>query len=766
MAINSTLSPEYLAESKTHMVSTMYAIPIALEAFSTGWRLWAAARAQSGWLAFDDYLMVFATGDYIFSHFYDMAIAFTKLSVLALYHRIFITRTFRSLVIGTACFVCAWVIVMEVVLGFGCRPIQAWWDEARGKCIDKEAFTYFTNVTNMATDLWIFMMPMPVILGLQAAKEKRAILCFMFGVGLATCAISAVRLSFVFGVASADFTWDEASLGILSAWEPCGAILCANLPHIYRHLIIIRDTVQAGVRSVTHSRSTAAAASSDSRGGYKGSLQHHDWERVNKSDGMSGETNGTVTEVSAQKMMSGLEFDDDLKSGGIMVQRAITQSSAHGLLVSICDAAKAAVASVRKDAPHRERIASCSSFKVGNLTNGFHAHGPRSSRQLKRLSVSQHLEEPDCQRARVKSQRRRLQLSPDKGAFCGFFFLLLRREDIKEGRPQPRVLSIDFDDDGELLMTSASDETIQIYNVREGRHDKSLLSKKYGVKLAKFTHTRSSIIYASTKQNHAIRYLATHDNSFIRYFEGHDAAVTALAVHPGSDNFISCSQDNTVRIWDTQTKHWQGQLLLRSPYLAAYDPSGTVFAVACPSSGTVLMYDVRNYDKAPFATVDIVEQCRAVDPQCLVKGWTKLEFSNDGKTVLVGTNGRGHFLLDAFQGTLKAYLRRPAGGTRRLAAGENLPANGAGPAPTEPSAFESSGDCCFAPDGRYVLSGGAKQDVLVWDTLKQPPESKVVDPTWTLPDKREAAVLAFNPRFNFFATADQDLVLWLPDPHA
>jgi hypothetical protein len=50
-------------------------------------------------------------------------------------------------------------------------------------------------------------------------------------------------------------------------------------------------------------------------------------------------------------------------------------------------------------------------------------------------------------------------------------------------------------------MTSESDETIQIYNVKDGRHDKSLLSKKYGVKLAKFTHTSSSIIYASTKQN-------------------------------------------------------------------------------------------------------------------------------------------------------------------------------------------------------------------------------------------------------------------------
>lgn len=78
---------------------------------------------------------------------------------------------------------------------------------------------------------------------------------------------------------------------------------------------------------------------------------------------------------------------------------------------------------------------------------------------------------------------------------------LLRREDIKDGRPQPHVLSIDYDDDGELLMTSSSDETIHIYGVKEGRHEKSLLSKKYGVKLAKFTHTSSSIIYASTKQN-------------------------------------------------------------------------------------------------------------------------------------------------------------------------------------------------------------------------------------------------------------------------
>ncbi len=71
-------------------------------------------------------------------------------------------------------------------------------------------------------------------------------------------------------------------------------------------------------------------------------------------------------------------------------------------------------------------------------------------------------------------------------------------------KPQPYVLSLDFDGPGELCMTAESDETIQIYHVKQGRHDKTLLSKKYGAKLARFTHWSASIVYASTKQNGAL----------------------------------------------------------------------------------------------------------------------------------------------------------------------------------------------------------------------------------------------------------------------
>ncbi|KAI6090389.1 WD domain-containing protein [Hypoxylon rubiginosum] len=335
---------------------------------------------------------------------------------------------------------------------------------------------------------------------------------------------------------------------------------------------------------------------------------------------------------------------------------------------------------------------------------------------------------------------------------------LFKRTDIKEGRQQPFILSLDYDDPGELLMTSESDETIQIYKVRDGRHDKQLMSKKYGVKQAKFTHHSSSIVYASTKQNDAIRYLTTHDNVFIRYFEGHTDAVTCLAMHPGNDDFISCSKDNTVRLWNAGSKTETGVLYLNTPYLAAFDPSGQVFAIGSPTSGAILLYDHRNFDKAPVSEFDVIESCYSVTSDNLNHGWTKIEFANDGRSILLATKGPGHFLLDSFTGCLKAYLRKPESGSRRLAPGETYEMNGGGP----PGAnLESSGDCCFTPDGRYVI-GGTKNGIVIWDTLGQA-TGKVMDPIHVMEDERPAAVVAANPRFNFIATADKDVVFWLPD---
>ncbi|KAK6848805.1 hypothetical protein PG995_012638 [Apiospora arundinis] len=238
-------TPEYMAESRASLLIVFFALPIPIVILTTVFRLVVRLTVQKGGFTCDDHLMIGATiaavalsavglgfgppygygkhletvspddfkiflmGSYVFSHFYNTAIVLTKLSVLALYHRLLATeRWFKQLVKATFVF---WT-------GDGSDSIRLTW------------FGNFTNIINLLADLWIFTMPIPVILKLQTTWDKRIGLCLVFLLGLVTRAISAARLRWVFSLQSRDVTWDMVPLGILSAWEACMGVLCGNLP--------------------------------------------------------------------------------------------------------------------------------------------------------------------------------------------------------------------------------------------------------------------------------------------------------------------------------------------------------------------------------------------------------------------------------------------------------------------------------------------------------------------------------------------------------
>lgn len=276
--------------------------------------------------------------------------------------------------------------------------------------------------------------------------------------------------------------------------------------------------------------------------------------------------------------------------------------------------------------------------------------------------------------------------------------------------------------------------------------------------------------------------------------------MTCLALNPSADEFLSCSHDNTVRLWDLRSPHPQGQLDLHRPHLAAWDPSATVLAVASPSAQTVLLYDARQWDKPPFASFDLrdIETAfrgagggsgAAATADMAPSDWTKLEFSNDGQKLLVGTGAQGHYLLNAFDGKLLAFLVRPKGSTGRvpphgfklLREAQQQGAKDAG----ERFAASGQGDCCFTPDGRYVISGSGRSTVYVWGLegleAGEPGPEKVMQPSFTIGAGGEAngsgneeaegagiggmaaALVAYNPRHNMIVTADKGVVLWLPE---
>ncbi|KAG9104971.1 member of Set1p complex, histone methyl transferase [Ceratobasidium sp. 370] len=326
------------------------------------------------------------------------------------------------------------------------------------------------------------------------------------------------------------------------------------------------------------------------------------------------------------------------------------------------------------------------------------------------------------------------------------------------------ITGLTFDDQGDFLLTASEDETFRLYNVRSGKHVKTLASKKYGVDLPRFTHRNTTIVYASTKEDDTIRYHSLHDNKYLQYFRGHKKKVVSLEVSPVDDGFMSSSLDNTVRLWDLRSPQCRGLLNLPSAPVVAYDSTGVVFAVGISQYSRILLYDMSNFDKEPFKTIHLDDTRLAkISYPPRIPVMTSMSFSTNGKWLLVGTAGEVHYVLDAFDGDLLCRLEGHLG----LERGKS--GNALGVVPDRGISGEEVG---WTPDSRYVVGGSQTGKIHVWDVArfleKQPPNSMEV-PTLQAAlgldgHPGPSRCVKFNPRNCMMATAGAELAFWLPEP--
>lgn len=229
------------------------------------------------------------------------------------------------------------------------------------------------------------------------------------------------------------------------------------------------------------------------------------------------------------------------------------------------------------------------------------------------------------------------------------------------------VNSIDFSKDGELLASSGDDERLCLYSCQQGTLQKTILCRKHGVQLVRFTHDPLSVLVASSSERgdgggaegHAVRYLSLHDDRYLRAFVGHTARVTSLEISPKEDVFASAALDGTVRLWDLRSTNCAGVMEFDEAGRAAaaagarpavaFDPQGVVFA-ATIGGGQTSLFDVRATQKGPFVTFTSAPGVGSGG----VEGasFSCLKFSNDGKLLLQSTAGGKVLLLDAFNGAV------------------------------------------------------------------------------------------------------------------
>jgi len=293
------------------------------------------------------------------------------------------------------------------------------------------------------------------------------------------------------------------------------------------------------------------------------------------------------------------------------------------------------------------------------------------------------------------------------------------------------ITSLDFDDSGQYLMSTLTNESINLYDTYKGSFLKPIYSKKYGCHLAKFTHEQKNCVYASTKEDNTIRYLSLYNNSYIRYFKGHKGLITSLEVSPINNVIASASLDNTVKLWDLRSSSPQMSIKASNTNHIAFDPAGLVLAIGTSSIGKISLREIKgSQTEAPFLFYHLPKNFK----------FNKIEFSNDNRLILVSSIDMGyHLILDAWRDKIVTKLR-------------------ARPIPFRQ--WPHTGTACFTPDGKFVFAGIGDGTVGLWKLDKENVElyPEFLDPIITLQGDSKPRMCAFNPKLLELITADEDLV--------
>ena len=286
--------------------------------------------------------------------------------------------------------------------------------------------------------------------------------------------------------------------------------------------------------------------------------------------------------------------------------------------------------------------------------------------------------------------------------------------------------NISVSNDGTLYLTSGNDNQIFIYSLLKNEIIRQLVNKKYGCDKAIFTHSTKAILCAS-KSDYRIMYWCTHNNKLLFSFLGHSDIITDLTINPFNDLFISTSNDKTSRLWDLNLK--KCLCIYQDSQCAAFDNTGNVLASVTYSmdketeryENFINLYNIENQENInegkPFDVFSIKSSG-------FIK---KIKFSSNGD-YLIAITDNFLFIIDAVKGKIMHEME----------------------------INDEINTLDITPDSKYVALACASGNVLIYSVKGE------LIKTFEFHTKNCECV-TFNPRYAIMATADTNLVFWIPD---
>ncbi|KAI1769329.1 hypothetical protein GGR53DRAFT_154777 [Hypoxylon sp. FL1150] len=125
---------------------------------------------------------------------------FAKLSIIALYHRLFWVKTKYLWCINALIFYhVAWITVTSFMLGFHCQPLDKFWDpQLSGHCIQEGTLIAVVESINSLGDFLLVALAVAIVPTLQVSGATKRKLIILFGLGVLAGVIGFVKIGISF----------------------------------------------------------------------------------------------------------------------------------------------------------------------------------------------------------------------------------------------------------------------------------------------------------------------------------------------------------------------------------------------------------------------------------------------------------------------------------------------------------------------------------------------------------------------------------------
>jgi hypothetical protein len=122
---------------------------------------------------------------YVTAPIYQLCNGFTKLSLLVVYLGLSRQKWYRIAAWASIVIVILYTSIITLLLFFQCHPIRRAFDLKiqTGHCLDAGVLYMATAVSNILTDVILFLLPTPIVLKLHMSKSLKISAIVIFAIG-------------------------------------------------------------------------------------------------------------------------------------------------------------------------------------------------------------------------------------------------------------------------------------------------------------------------------------------------------------------------------------------------------------------------------------------------------------------------------------------------------------------------------------------------------------------------------------------------------